>query len=62
MVDRAALRAKLVERLGYAPPDDELEEIGGLVEAVEPIESVAGEEGCEPAPVFVPLPSPGPEG
>lgn len=61
MVDRAALRARLVRLLRYAPADEELDEIASLVEAVAALPPVGGVEAPEPAVAFVPLARSGPE-
>lgn len=55
MVDRAALRARLEQLFGYAPPDQELGEVATLVEAVEKLPPIGGVEAPEPAVAFVPL-------
>lgn len=55
MVDRAALRARLVQLSGYTPPDEELDEVGRLLEAVAKLPLIRGVEAPEPAVVFAPL-------
>lgn len=59
MVDRAALRDRLAQLSGYTPPDEELDEVGSLLEAVEALPPVCGVEAPEPAVAFVPLAQPG---
>lgn len=62
MVDRAALRARLMQLLGYAPPDEELDEVGRLLETVDKLPPIRGVEAPEPAVAFVPLARSDPEG
>jgi len=55
MVDRAALRARLEQLLGYAPPDEELDEVATLVEVVGELSPIGGVEAPGPAVTFVPV-------
>lgn len=58
MVDRAALRARIVQLSGYAPAEEELDEVAALVQAVEDLPAIPGVEAPEPAVAFVPLARP----
>lgn len=55
MVDRAALRARIVQLLGYAPSDEELGEVATLVETVAELPPIGGVDAPEPAVAFVPV-------
>lgn len=61
MVDRAALRARAVQLMGQASPDEELDEVATLLETVEELPPTGGVDAPEPAVAFVPLARSDPE-